>query len=65
MFKSRITTLVMLASVVCYSVMFVSEYTQGRGSVWVYPTVLSIVGLVVVLRARRAKKKERTEEKVT
>lgn len=58
MFKSRITTLVMLASVVCYSVlMAVAEYTQGRGSVWVYPAVLGIVGLIVVLYARVKKKR--------
>ena len=60
MFKSRITTLVMLTSVVCYSVlMFVSEYTQGERSVWIYPTVLSVVGLVVVLYARVKKNRSR------
>ena len=50
----------MLTSVVCYSVlMFVSEYTQGERSVWIYPTVLSVVGLVVVLYARVKKNRSR------
>ena len=64
MFKSRVTTLIMLASVMCFSVLsVVAEYTQGRGYVWIYPTVLGIVGLIVVLYVRVKKNRKRIEEK--
>ena len=57
MFKSKVTTLIMLIGVACSSVFLgVSEHTQGRGTVWALPTILSIVGLVVVLYVRMKKK---------
>lgn len=55
MFKSKITTLVMLASVVCGSIFLaVNEYIQGRSdwAEWMYPTIMGIIGLGFVLYAR-------------
>ena len=58
MFKSRITTLVMLVGVMCFTMLSaVSEYTQGRGYVWIIPTVLSITGLICILYIGLKKKK--------
>ena len=56
MFKSKVTTLVMLASVVCYSALM----AVSKGGEWLYPAIIGIVGLIVVLYVRV--KKNRSEK---
>ena len=55
MFKSRVTTLVMLAGVVCGSLfMCISEYLSGSEAVvaWAYPSVLGIGALIALIALR-------------
>lgn len=54
LFTPKITMLAMLAGVIWFSVLCViSEYTTGRGAVWVLPIILCIVGLVFMLIKNR------------
>lgn len=59
MFKSKITTLVMLAGVVC-GVLFVciSEYLSGSEAwiAWAYPSVFGIGALIFVLVMRKRRR---------
>ena len=46
----KITTLVMFAGVIFFSVLWIlSEYTQGRGEAWILPIIICAFGLVFML----------------
>ena len=54
----KITTLVMLAGVIFFSILcLLSEYTQGRGEVWILPIVVCAFGLVFMLIKNRGGEK--------
>ena len=56
MFRSKITILIMLISVACCC-MFLC-IGEGRGSVWIYPTILSIIGLIFIIIKNYKKQEE-------